>query len=92
MDETTIVWTDYMRYRIGLRGFDLLVIERIVRHSAERYVDVATGRYVVVGRHGRRLVMIPYERESQTVTPVTIHATSREQVKSRVKSGRFRHE
>jgi len=92
MDEATIVWTDYVKYRVGLRGFDLVTIEHIVRHSAERYVDTATGRYVAVGRHDRRLVMIPYERESETVTPVTIHATSRQQINSRVKSGRFRHE
>jgi uncharacterized protein YuzE len=28
-----IVWTDYMKHRVRLRGFDLAKIERIVRHS-----------------------------------------------------------
>ena len=50
MDEATIVWTDYVKYRVRLRGFDLAAIEHIVRHSAERYVDTATGRLIAVGR------------------------------------------
>ena len=36
MDETVIVWTDYMKYRVRRRGFDLAAVEHIVRHSAER--------------------------------------------------------
>ena len=92
MDEAAIVLTDYVKYRIHLRGFDLATIEHIVRHSAERYVDTVTGRAVAVGRHDRRLVMIPYEREGNSLTPVTVHATSRQQISLRVKSGRFRNE
>lgn len=46
-----IIWTDYMRYRAKLRGFDIAKIEHIMRYSSERYVDTATGRTVVVGRH-----------------------------------------
>jgi len=57
----SIVWTDYMKYRARLRGFDLAKIEEIVRHSSERYFDIATGRHVAVGRHGKILVVIPYE-------------------------------
>jgi len=79
-------------YRLRLRGFDLATVEQIVRYSAERYVDTVTRRLVAVGRHGRRLVMIPYEREGNRVTPVTIHVTSRRQINFRVKSGRFRNE
>lgn len=92
MGEETIVWTDYVRYRAGLRGFDLAAVEHIVRHSSERYVDTATGRFVAVGRHGKSLVMVPYEQEAGTLIPVTIHITSRQQVNFRRKSGRFRHE
>jgi hypothetical protein len=44
-----------------------------------------------VGRHGRLLVMIPYERIGDDITPVTIHATTRQQINFRVKNGRFRH-
>ena len=29
-----IVWTDYMKYKARLRGFDLAKIEEIVRHSS----------------------------------------------------------
>jgi len=92
MDETEIVWTDYMKYRLGLRGFDLATVEHIVRYSTERYIDTVTGRFVAVGRHDKRLVMIPYEREGDALRPVTIHATSRQQINFRVKSGRFRNE
>ena len=88
----TIIWTDYMKYRVQLRRFDLSQIESIIRLSEERYLDTTTGRNVVVGRHGKMLVMIPYDREDDTVTPVTIHATSRQQINFRVKSGRLNHE
>ena len=43
------------------RGFDLAKIESILRHSGERYLDTVTGRLIAVGRHGARLVIIPYE-------------------------------
>ena len=92
MDEVTIVWSDYMKYRLRLRGFDLATVEHIVRYSNERYIDITTGRLVAVGKHDRRLVMIPYEREADRLTPVTIHVTSRQQIKFRVKSGRFGNE
>ena len=43
-----IIWTDYLKYRAGLRGFDLAEIEQVVRHSSERYFDTETRRIVVV--------------------------------------------
>jgi hypothetical protein len=92
MDEAQIIWTDYMRYRLSLRGFDIAKVEQILRYSEERYIDATTRRLVAVGRHDRRLVMIPYEHEGNTLTPVTIHVTSRQQINFRVKSGRFRNE
>jgi hypothetical protein len=79
-----------MEYRCGLRGFDRTIVERIVRNRTERYVDTTTGRLVVIGRHGRFLVMIPYEQKGDELTPVTVHATSRQQVNARLKSGRLR--
>jgi hypothetical protein len=87
-----IVWTDYLKYRAELRGFDLLVVEKVLRFSEERYYDTATGRKVVVGRHGGLLVMIPYEQTGEEIIPVTIHATTRQQVNFRLKSGRFRND
>jgi len=92
MDEATIVWTEYMRYRVGLRGYDLATVEHILRYSSERYIDSVSGRMVAIGRHEKILVMIPYEREGSTITPVTVHATSRQQINSRLKSGRFKNE
>ena len=89
MEETNIVWTEYMKYRISLRGYDLAKVEQILRYSSERYRDAVTGRVVVVGRHENLIVMIPYEVEGSTLTPVTIHATSRQQINSRIKSGRL---
>ena len=87
-----IFWTDYLRYRAALRGFDLEKIEEILRHTLERYVDTSTGRYVAIGRHDHQLVIIPYEADSRTMTPITIHATTREQINLRLRSGRFKHE
>ena len=87
-----VMITDYLRYRAKLRGFRLDEIEEIVRYSSERYVDTATGRKVVVGRHGDVLVMIPYDIEGDSMVPTTIHATTRQQVKFRIKVGRFTYE
>jgi hypothetical protein len=92
MAEPTIAWTEYMKYRLDLRGYDHATVEHIVRYSSERYVDTVTGRFVVIGRHEKLLVMIPYERKGGTLTPVTIHATSRQQINSRFRSGRLRNE
>jgi hypothetical protein len=92
MEEITIVWSEYMKYRIDLRRYDLMTVEQILRYSSERYVDTATGRVVAIGRHEKLLVMIPYELKGRTLTPVTIHATSRQQINSRIKSGRFKNE
>lgn len=87
-----IVWTDYLKYRVNLRGFDLAKIEHILLYSTERYYDVATQRLVVVGRHDKMLVLVPCERENDKVTPVTIHSTTRQQINFRLKIGRFRNE
>ena len=92
MEEATIVWTDYMKYRVNLRGYDLATVEKIVRYSSERYVDTVTGRLIAIGKHESLLVMIPYELKRRKLTPVTIHATSRQQINSRIKSGRFKNE
>lgn len=88
-DACEIIWTDYMRYRATLRRFDLAKIEHIIRHSHERYLDTATGRSVVVGRIDESLVMIPCDIEPGKITPVTIHATTRQQIGFRLKTGRF---
>jgi len=81
-----------MKYRASLRGFDLAKIERIVRHSNERYFDEATDRFAVVGKHDSTLVMVPYERAGENLVPVTVHATTRRQISFRLRAGRFRHE
>jgi hypothetical protein len=81
-----------MKHRASVRGFDLARIERILRNSSERYVDTVTGRLVAVGRHDTLLVMIPYEVDEGIFTPITIHATTRQQINSRLKSGRFTYE
>lgn len=87
-----VVWTDYMKYKVKLRGFDLAVVENIVRSSSERYSDTVTGRRVAVGYHDNKLVMIPYETDAISITPVTIHVTTRQQINFRIRAGRLRHE
>lgn len=91
-EESIIVWSDYLKYRAELRGFELSKIENILRHSGERYFDTATRRLIAVGKHDDILVMIPYEKQGNEITPVTIHASTRQQVKFRQKTGRFIHE
>jgi RNA:NAD 2'-phosphotransferase (TPT1/KptA family) len=87
-----IVWTDYLKFKAKQRGFDLEKIENIVRYSSERYFDMATGRRVAIGQHNNKLVMIPYEADENSITPVTVHATTRQQVNFRIKTGRFTNE
>jgi hypothetical protein len=84
-----IIWTSYLLYRVTGRGFDLELIENILRFSSERYYDVETDRAIVVGKHGEQLVLIPYEQSKNTITPITIHATTRQQIRFRLKTGRF---
>jgi hypothetical protein len=84
-----IVWMDYLKYRADVRGFDLEKIEEILRYSDERYFDAVTHRQIVIGRHTDRVVMIPYESAENLITPVTIHVINRQQIKFRLKTGRF---
>jgi len=86
----TVVWTEYLKYRAELRGFDLNNLEEVLRFSDERYYDSTTGRMIAIGKDGQKLVMIPYEetREDE-ITPVTIHATNRKQINYRIRSGRL---
>lgn len=84
-----VLWTNYLQYKATLRGFDLPTLEHIVRRSSERYFDTDTGRSVVIGRHDQQLVMIPYEVEDNTITPVTVQVTTRQQIRFRLQTGRF---
>lgn len=88
-EKSVIVWSDYLRYRFKMRGFEPLKIENILRYSGERYIDIATQRLIVVGKHDDTLVVIPYEKQGNEITPVTIHATTRQQINFRLKTGRF---
>ena len=81
-----------MTYRLKLRGFEASEIEECVRYSAERYFDTATGRHIAVGHYGNRAIMVAYEYNENQLTPVTVHATSRQQINSRITTGRFTHE
>jgi hypothetical protein len=78
-----------MQYRVRLRGFDLEKLEQIVYRSTERYYDTETGRVVVIGRHDKQLVILPYETDEDEITPITVHAITRQQVNFRLKTGRF---
>ena len=84
-----VAWTDYLKYRASLRGFDLSRIENIIRHSSERYHDVGTSRDIAVGQYDGKLVLIPYESDEYVITPVTIHVITRQQINVRIKTGRF---
>jgi hypothetical protein len=85
----TIVWTEYALHRLATRGFEAAKVEHIVRYSSERYFDAFTGRLVAVGRHDDTLVIIAYERYEDSITPVTIHGTTRVKINARIRAGRF---
>ena len=89
MEEAQIKWSDCLLYRMKERGYEAPKLEEIVRHSTERYIDTESGRTVVIGRHDERLVMIPIESNDKETEPVTVHATTRQQIRFRLKSGRF---
>ena len=78
-----------MQYRAELRGFDLSILEKIIKFSGERYNDTVTGSQIVVGKHNQELVMIPYEINKDSITPLTVHTTTRQQIKFRLISGRL---
>jgi hypothetical protein len=84
-----IHWTDYLKYRLDARGYKKEEIERIIRFSTERYFDTETRRFVIIGKHGAKEVIIPYDLEGKNIIPVTIHAISRQQIRFRKLSGRF---
>lgn len=88
----TILWTEYLRYRARIRGFDLQEIEGILRYSPERFLDTVTGRRVAIGRSQHRLMVVPYEEEDDTLIPVTVHVITRQQINFRLRTGRFRHD
>ena len=84
-----IIWTSYLSYRATRRGFDLVLIEDILRFSSERYYDAETDRAIAVGNHDEQLVLVPYEQSENTITSATIHATTQQQIRFRLKTGRF---
>jgi len=42
--DAQVIWTDYLRYRARTRGFDLVLIEQLLRFASERYFDTVTRR------------------------------------------------
>lgn len=90
--QLSIIWPDYFKYRADLRGFELTKIENILRYSEERYFDIVTQRKVAVGKHDKRLGLVSYEIRENAITPVTVHATTRQQINFRLKTRRFIHE
>lgn len=88
----SVVWTQYLRYRAELRGYDIKLLESIIRHSSERYYDTETGRSIVIGRHLKQVVMMPYEVCDDFVTPITVHPVTRQQIRFRLQTGRFTNE
>jgi tmRNA-binding protein len=77
---------------MNMRGYRKNKIEHIIRFSTERYFDTETRRFVIIGKHGIKDVLIPYDKKGTTIIPVTIHATTRQQIRFRILSGRLEHE
>ena len=45
---------------------------------------------LLFGRHHELLVLIPIETDGSTIVPISVHATTRQQIRLRLHSGRFR--
>jgi hypothetical protein len=45
---------------------------------------------VAIGRHSSLLVLVAAEQEGEALTPITLHATTRQQITFRLRTGRFR--
>jgi hypothetical protein len=45
-----------------------------------------------VGKHNEILILVPYDEEDNDIVPVTVHATSRRQIRFRLNTGRFKNE
>ena len=90
MQPKKFIKTEYLEYRCETRGFDVSIIEHIVRYSTERYYDTETRRTVVIGSHHNILVLIPYEENELELKPITVHAINRKQIRFRLNTGRFR--
>ena len=65
-------------------------------HATDLEADSA-GRLLIppqlreYGQFEKKLVMIAYEVEKETYTPVTVHTTTRQQINYRLTIGRFIH-
>ena len=44
MAEVEVIWTEYMQYRVRIRGFERDKVERVLLQSAERYLATSSGR------------------------------------------------
>jgi hypothetical protein len=84
-----IRWTTHARFRRERRGFQVPLLEHILRTSTERYSDTVTGRRIVVGRHESLLVLIAYETDGDTIVPVSVHATTRRDIQARLHRGHY---
>ena len=85
-----ILLTEYMSYRVKQRHYDFSILKEIIRFGTEKYFDTETARTVAVGRHREKIVLVPYEEDKAAITPVTVHATTRQQISFRVNTGRFK--
>jgi hypothetical protein len=71
------------RQRIASRVLILTAIRGMISRVA-----IVTMKDIVL----TKLVLIPYEETDTKITPVTVHATTRQQIKFRINTGRFKHE
>jgi hypothetical protein len=53
------IFTEYLKYRAEIRGYDLGRIEDILKFSTKWYFDAITNRVIAIGKHDNRLVMVP---------------------------------
>ena len=88
-----VEYSEHLKFRLQMRHIPEKLPERIYRQAKQRYFDHETGRHIAIlstTYHNRRhLMMIAYDEFEDRVEIVTIHPVEKQQIRSRVNSGRW---
>ncbi len=96
LTDKQIEYSEHLKFRLQARQIPEKLPERIYRESKQRYFDHDTGRYVavlsVLYHQQRCLMMIAFDEFEEDVTIITIHPIEKQQIQSRILSGRWTNE
>jgi hypothetical protein len=91
-----IKYSEHLSFKLQVRHISEKLPERIYRQAKERYFDHHTQRHIAILAaiyHNRRqFMMIAYDEFEDYVEIITIHPIEKDQIQSRVTSGRWSYE